>query len=387
MKMNTSQQGTETPELIELAGLENGILRFATMQELYDQLALPIWLYDRRTLRFVHANRAALDVVGYTRDELTTYRVPDLMPAAVAEAFTEELRQAPRLARRSGVWTLLCKGGHPLNLHVCATDMAFSRLPLTLVSAHAIPDQEHPSGATDHSNGSDEVSQRRMRLAATTGHELRSPLNVMVGYAELIAMASAEQQDSKVNGWAETIVSAGASLQGLITDMLDRSRLDAGEWTPRLTDTQLEPTIRRAVESVTAWCTDDVGLRIELAICANDHRTDSLALSRIVANLVGNALKYTDEGYVTLTASCTERGLQIDVADTGIGIAEDDLPRLFVPFERGTSHKALERPGSGVGLSIVHDFVERLGGSVAVASTPGVGTRFSVSVPVHHAMA
>ncbi|MCC6767236.1 MAG: HAMP domain-containing histidine kinase [Deltaproteobacteria bacterium] len=215
-------------------------------------------------------------------------------------------------------------------------------------------------------------------ILASLSHDLRQPLNVMLGYTQLLiddtyGACTAEQREV-----LSTIERHARELFTVLTGALDLVRLE------READrTAAEPfTAREVIEEL---CTGSLAHRAGHGVALTWHadpatppfRSDRFRVRQVLQNLVDNALRHTERGAVSVTAAPHARRVRLEVADTGSGIAAADLPHVFTPFRTG-SHG---RTGTGLGLYIVKRFCETLGGEVRVASTLGSGTRFTVDLP------
>jgi signal transduction histidine kinase len=226
------------------------------------------------------------------------------------------------------------------------------------------------------------ASRIRSEFVSTISHELRTPLNVMLGYLEMVRDPDLPQEDklqlldrSQQNGF---------QLLELIESTLEIGRIDAGRDEVRWEQVQFGVFWRelgrdcshlRKPESVALeW---DTEVPRELAI-----RTDPRKLTIIVRNLVGNALKFTEKGFVRAEATIERNALFIQVRDTGIGIKAEDQDAIFEKFRQADGSERRRFAGSGLGLYIVRRFAEQLGGTVLVTSRAGVGSTFTVRLPL-----
>ncbi|WP_159460167.1 sensor histidine kinase [Tistlia consotensis] len=220
---------------------------------------------------------------------------------------------------------------------------------------------------------------------ANVSHELRTPLNAILGFAEILRhQLKGPLGHPAYRGYAEDIHASGEHLLRLIDNVIDLSRIEAGAW-------ELAPApvdLRGATEEVLRFLQPlarqrGVELAVDLSATPGSIVADSRAVAQIVTNLVGNAIKFTDSGgSVRVRWSRGEHGAAIlEVADTGVGIAADDLQAIVLPFERGRDPATRRREGSGLGLAIVKSLVDLHGGRLEIDSAPGRGTRVTVALP------
>jgi signal transduction histidine kinase len=223
----------------------------------------------------------------------------------------------------------------------------------------------------------------KSEFLATMSHELRTPLNVIIGYSELLLEHSFGPLENEQSEVLRRLRNNADSLLELITSTLEVSRIEAGRSLPQLRDVVLGELFEQLEqESEHLPRRDGVRLRWDITTPPHTVRADPSKLSIIVKNLVGNALKFTQEGEVRVRVSCETHAaaLQIEVSDTGSGIPADDLPHIFGMFRQASQGK--HAGGVGLGLYIVHRFVEQWGGHVDVASHIDQGSTFRVVLPL-----
>jgi signal transduction histidine kinase/CheY-like chemotaxis protein len=227
----------------------------------------------------------------------------------------------------------------------------------------------------------DRANRAKSEFLGRMSHELRTPLNAVLGFGQLLQM---DALSDKQREGVEHILRAGRHLLGLIDEVLDISRIEAGRLQLSLEPVPVQATLRHAVELIRPTARGlDVGVRLEDV----DERLHVLAdrqrLQQVLLNLLSNAVKYNrPRGTVTASGEPAGAGrLRISVTDTGEGIAADKLDRLFVPFDRlGAEATGIE--GTGLGLALSKSLVEAMGGVLHVQSRPGEGSTFSVELPL-----
>jgi len=226
----------------------------------------------------------------------------------------------------------------------------------------------------------EKLAQARSDFLSNMSHEIRTPLNAIIGLAEMGWRSSAGRRAAQQ---FSRIVDAGQHLLGLINDVLDRARIEAGKL--KVESVPIEPAkIIDAAITLTAERAFASGLRFvvrESGLPARCH-SDALRLSQVLVNLLGNAIKFTEAGEVTLDARVQGDWLCFAVGDTGIGMTPEQVARLFRPFEQADSSTTRRFGGTGLGLSISAHLVEAMGGHIQVDSAPGVGSRFEVRLPL-----
>ncbi|NKE70916.1 ATP-binding protein [Candidatus Manganitrophus noduliformans] len=229
-----------------------------------------------------------------------------------------------------------------------------------------------------------EESQRRQtRFYSFITHELRTPLNSIIGYLSLILNGTYGPIESK-QVFPMSRIKENANLLGqLINDLLDLARIESKEISLHLEEIELEQFVTKmAINLEPLFLEKGTELQVEIDYPGMLY-CDSTRLRQIFQNLLSNAAKFTENGFVRISATeIPERnGVLIQISDSGIGISEDDLPHIFDPFWQGTSESQRTSKGSGLGLAIVKKSVEILKGEITVSSHPGQGTTFTLFLP------
>jgi len=222
------------------------------------------------------------------------------------------------------------------------------------------------------------ASQAKTRHVAGMTHELRTPLTSILGYAHILL----KQRELSI--WVrETLVTmqrSGEHMRALIDGSLDLARIEAGRLKLDTAPVPL-PTLLDDVERMMRPQAEGKGLRF---VVQRDGdlpdwiRADAKRLRQILINLLSNAVRFTDEGGVLLRLDFRQQVARIDVVDSGIGIAEQDQERIFLPFERGSAGRRVRETGTGLGLTITHLLCDLMGGELSLRSQPGQGSTFSV---------
>jgi signal transduction histidine kinase len=227
------------------------------------------------------------------------------------------------------------------------------------------------------------ASQHKSEFLANMSHELRTPLNAILGYTELILDGIYGEVPEKIKDVTERLGKSGRHLLGLINDVLDLSKIEAGQLTLSLSDYSLKDvvqTVSMAMESLAAE--KHLALKVSVAPDLPPGRGDERRITQVLMNLVGNAIKFTEEGAVQIDASAANGQFIVAVADTGPGIAETDQQRIFEEFQQVDSSITREKGGTGLGLAIARRIVEMHGGRIWVTSAPGRGSTFAFTLPV-----
>jgi signal transduction histidine kinase len=234
------------------------------------------------------------------------------------------------------------------------------------------------------------ANQTKSTFLANVSHELRTPLNAIIGYSEMLQEEVEERGEDDMSTDLGKIRSSGRHLLGLINDLLDLSKIEAGRMELYIEHFALEPLLREVASTVEPLVRQrGNALRLEIGDAPAHLRTDATKLKQILLNLLSNAAKFTENGTVTLAMEAVPvasggGAVQVvfRVSDTGIGMTPQQLERLFQPFTQAEASTARTYGGTGLGLAISKHFAEMMGGEVQVESEPGRGTRFVVRLPV-----
>jgi len=229
-----------------------------------------------------------------------------------------------------------------------------------------------------------ELDTMKSDFVATVSHDLRSPLTLMRGYATMLEMVG--EINEQQQGYVRKIIIGVENMSRLVNNLLDLGRIEVGVGL-QVENVSVLDILERVTSTLQLQATQkNISLNVELPKdMPNVIQADQALLHQAVYNLVENALKYTPEGgSVTINASTKDNSLIFSIADNGIGISPDDLPRLFEKFYRGSQREARAQHGTGLGLAIVRSIAERHGGRVWVDSKLGKGSMFYLQIPLTH---
>ncbi|PHV36136.1 PAS domain-containing hybrid sensor histidine kinase/response regulator [Janthinobacterium sp. BJB304] len=363
-----------------------------------------IVVYDLDQDRFIDANSSAQRMLGMSREallargpfDLYSTEQPDGMPLGLM--MEEHLRRA-----MLGEPILVERHVRRADGSVFPCEVRLVRLPMEgrrLVRSGIVDISERKQseqellGYRDHLE--ELVQQRTAALSvavteaesanraksvflANMSHELRTPLNSVIGFSQMMADSSSMFEEEKHN--LAIINRAGHHLLTLINDILELSKIEAGRMQLQAGPVDLNGLLDEVLEMVRMRSGDQgIALRLERDGVPPLVRLDGAKLRQVLLNLLSNALKFIEQGSVTLSLTCQADGdgqmaLAFAVRDTGSGIAEEDLERIFEPFVQADS--AVAQAGTGLGLTISREFVRLMGGELRVESTLGAGSRFS----------
>ena len=347
-----------------------------------------IYVFDAETYRFIQISRGALNNLGYERDEMNRLTPWDLKPKFNEKSFKAAVEPLLRGEEEMLVFDTehMRKDGslYPVEVRL---QMSRTESPPVFVAIVAdISERKQAEKAVDDARKKAEAAnQAKSEFLANVSHELRTPLNAIIGFSEVMMQDNFDP--SKGGGYLEFIEgihTAGNHLLGLINDILDLSKIEAGK--TELNEEDLNPL------SVIGSCVDMVkgeadkhGIRLiedypeEIA----PLRADQRMLRQIFLNLLSNAVKFTPKGGgVTVKAWCEPgNGHGFQVIDSGIGVAPEDIPKILRPFNQIDSKLSRRYQGTGLGLTLAKNLIELHGGYLDFQSEPGAGSTVTVQFP------
>jgi signal transduction histidine kinase len=227
-----------------------------------------------------------------------------------------------------------------------------------------------------------EASQHKSQFLANMSHELRTPLSAILGYTELILDNLYGETPDKMRGVLDRIQKNGRHLLGLINDVLDLSKIEAGQLTLTLTDYSLKDVVHSVFSAVEPLATaKHLSFKVEVPQNLPPGHGDERRITQVLLNLVGNAIKFTDKGEVAIKALATNGSFTVAVCDSGPGIGIADQAKIFEEFKQADSSITHKKGGTGLGLSISKRIIEMHGGRLWVESDLGQGATFLFTVP------
>jgi PAS domain S-box-containing protein len=335
--------------------------------------------------RVQFSNRAAHQLLGTASETLRGVDLDTLLPGWLAASAARAA--APTAAPRAPVaMRAVRRDGSSFPAEFAVAEMRNAADVLYVV---VIRDQTVRQAADDELRRAkaeaESANAAKTMFLAVISHELRTPLNTILNSADLIGNAGSDVEREAYRG---TLISSAESMLKVVGDLLDLSTIEAGKFTVRTAPTDLRAELTRAVDGFrVAAKAKGLDLQLQCEGIPEYVETDAARVAQIVRNLVGNALKFTAEGYVRVSAR-TERPtggdarLLIEVADSGIGIPEEAQQRIFEPFVQQDGSISRAFGGTGLGLAISSRFAALLHGSLGLESRPGRGSTFTLRLPL-----
>ena len=358
---------------------------------LFEQNPQPTFIYDRSTLRFIAVNDAAQEIYGYTREELLELSITDLTPEEDVEEYLRSLQPAENEEglgfRRAQARRHRYKDGTIAEVEVTSNDVVLDGRACRIASTLDVTERNRAAAELAAArDAAVEASNMKSAFLANISHEIRTPMNGVLGMNELLLDTHLDEEQRAL---AVQLGRAGQLMVGLINDVLDISKIEAGKLDLEVTDFPLRETIEQAC-AVPRMQAEGKGLKLDVQIpddVPQQARGDGLRLCQVLLNLVSNAVKFTSSGTVAVRASVPAQSsgddiVRVEVSDTGIGIDPAALDRMFEPFTQADASTTRNYGGTGLGLAIARELIELMGGTIGANSNPGSGSTFRIELPL-----
>jgi PAS domain S-box-containing protein len=339
------------------------------------------------TLQVTYANSSMTRICGFSREDLIG-RQPDILGSERNDTILESMR---RNLDRGEPWS-----GEVLNrrrsgdlywaaVTVTPLTKAGGRVISYVVAMMDITDEKKIRTAIlEAKNSAEEANRSKSDFLANMSHELRTPLNAIVGFSDLLQRGYAGALTERQQEYVANITQSSDHLLGLINSVLDLSRVELGQFRAEWTTFELNGLMHDCLGML-----DAIALKKGIVIgfqAAGDKlvvTSDRQAIRQLVANIVGNAIKFSPPGTrVDVRTTRLSDQFEISVVDQGPGISAAQMQRVFEPFQSRSAHNAHQTEGAGLGLSICRKLADLLGGQISLTSEEGRGTTVRVSLPL-----
>ena len=346
---------------------------------LFETNPYPVWVYDPETLAFLAVNQAAIDCYGFSREEFLSMEIKDIRPSEDVAALLDDVSQSPSETTR---WRHQKKNGTVIDVEITARPISFNGKKARLVLVNDVTERLRDERALEQAkNEADRANQAKSEFLSRMSHELRTPLNAILGFGQLLERQNpTPRQRNRI----QHVINAGRHLLGLINEVLDISRIEAGRIQLSIEPVCVSEVIEETLDLIRPLANErHIKLTADVEFDASVHvLADRQRFKQVLINLLTNGVKYTPMAG-SVAVSCAANGsekLQIRVSDTGPGISPDKLERLFTPFDRlGAEQSGIE--GTGLGLALSQRLMQAMGGSIGVENAPSPGSVFWVELP------
>jgi signal transduction histidine kinase len=372
----------------QLAGTEAGAIYVYDRASKEFRLRATYGMSDKLLAAMENQHATISHAVGLLTATAEPQQVPDLRdtpPDPINEMFMRAGYRArlllPLMAPDGAVGALVVRRRAPGEFPKNTVDLLQT---FAAQSVLAIQNARLFSEIDEKSRQLEVASQHKSQFLANMSHELRTPLNAILGYTELVLDSIYGEVPDKARATLERIQANGKHLLGLINDVLDLSKIEAGQLTLSLADYSIKDMVHNVYGAVESLATSkNLALRVELPKDLPQAHGDERRLTQVLLNLMGNAIKFTDAGQIGIHTSVADGSFTVAVHDTGPGIAEQDQAKIFEEFQQADSSITKQKGGTGLGLAIAKRIIEMHGGRLWVESKVGEGSTFSFTVPVN----
>ncbi len=333
---------------------------------------------------YIYINKSYENLRGYSKDELNSKGYKEKYPQ---EEQKKRIIAYDELMKK-GIWNgeleFLRKDGVTVPT-LCITVLIRNRIGHPVAIAGILTDitdlKKAEEGFRKARDEADKANALKSHFLASTSHEIRTPMNAIVGFTDILLEDETDPQKAE---YLEIIKSSGNLLLDLINDILDLSKIEAGKY-------ELNKTLfsfRETIESIKNIFTPSMEKKnlsfsviIEDSIPENMYG-DQRNIRQVLINIVGNSIKFTKKGGITIACASAGSDVIIEVIDTGIGIGADKLDIIFAPFRQAEDTISSVYGGTGLGLSISRKLLDLMGGGISVKSQPGKGSSFTIRIPM-----
>ena len=333
-------------------------------------------------------NRGAEQIFGYTAEEVYGQNVNMLMPQPYHQEHDGYLNNFLKTGQKKIIGigrevSGLRKDGSTFPMHLSVTEVPLTNRTLFTGIVRDITESQQAKEALRQArDAAEDANRAKSEFLAKMSHELRTPLNSVIGFANVLAKNKGGHLGEQELVFIERITDNGRHLLDLINDILDLSKVEAGKLELLLSDVALDQLLNDTVAQLGGEVRGKkVKLATEIPKKIKSFQADGAKLKQVLINLLGNALKFTEKGSITISVITnpeTHRPERIEVRDTGIGIPADRLANIFEAFQQSESGTSRQYVGTGLGLAISRSLCDLMGYQLNVSSTVGVGTTFSI---------
>ena len=365
-------------------------------RKLFELNPQPTWVYDRETLQFLAVNKAAVEKYGYSQEEFLFMTIRDIRPSEDVSALVENIASLRDGQKESSAWRHRKKDGSIIPVEITSHSFVLGGRHADFVIAVDITERQQAEierrqfteslekankGLELRNREVERATQLKSKFLACMSHELRTPLNAITGFSDLLAEGTPGDLNPKQKRFVQHIKQASAHLLRLINDILDLSKIEAGQLDLHCEDFFVDNAIPEVLSTIRPLA---MAKNIEIQQVTEARQSvyaDRVRVKQILYNLLSNAVKFTPKGG-SIQLRCYDDGnsVGVSVSDTGIGIRPEDQQMVFEEF-RQVEGENQPQQGTGLGLAITKRLIEQQGGRIWLESECGKGSCFSFVLP------
>jgi PAS domain S-box-containing protein len=367
-------------------------------RKLFDNNPHPTWVFDRETLGFLAVNDAAIRKYGYSREEFLAMTLKEVRPAEDVPALLESVRTLGDGKESNGTWRHRLRDGTLIDVENTSYGLTFMGRAARVVVAVDITEKKRDEAEKRkfmerlaasnrelelRNREVERVTKLKSKFLASMSHELRTPLNAIVGFSDLLGEQTAGQLNDKQKRFVGHIKQGSAHLLQLINDILDLSKIEAGQLELRCENFQVEDALPEVLSTIRPLAMAKT-IRVEQKVETGQYvYADRVRFKQVLYNLLSNAVKFTPKsGRIDIDCRAAGNSVCISVTDTGVGIRAEDQAVIFEEFRQVEGPAGTTQEGTGLGLAITRRLVEQQGGRISLESELGKGSRFSFTLPM-----
>ncbi|MCT7980125.1 sensor histidine kinase [Laspinema olomoucense] len=382
-----SQLATRINEMLDALDYSQQVHRESEQRyrAVIEQTSESIFLIEPTTQRIIESNTAFQKLLGYDSEEILSLTLGDFIDHE-SESIAYNIERTLSLqSYHLGERRYRRKDGSIVDVEVSANKIYYAKRTAISAVVRDITARKQVERELYQAKVAAELAnQSKSQFLANMSHELRTPLNAIIGYSEILQEEGEDLESDEINADLAKIESAGRHLLGLINDILDLSKIEAGKMELYLESFQVPVTLQEIVFTVQPLVQKNGNqLQVDCQPEIGSMYADVTKVRQILFNLLGNACKFTHQGTIFLRVFQKEGEMIVfEVRDTGIGMTREQLDKLFQPFTQADTSTTRKYGGTGLGLTIAKQFSQMMGGDITVDSELGKGSTFTIHLPL-----
>ncbi|WP_254565828.1 CHASE4 domain-containing protein [Oscillatoria sp. HE19RPO] len=350
-----------------------------------EQTSESIFLIEPTTQRIIESNTAFQKLLGYDSEEILSLTLGDFIDHESESIAYNIERTLSAQSYHLGERRYRRKDGSFVEVEVSANKIYYGQRTAISAVVRDITERKQVERELYQAKVTAELANKsKSQFLANMSHELRTPLNAIIGYSEILQEEAEELEPEELNADLGKIEAAGRHLLGLINDILDLSKIEAGKMELYLESFEVPVALQEVVFTVQPLLQKNENqLQVDCEPEIGEMYADVTKVRQILLNLLGNACKFTHQGTIFLRVFQKEGEMMVfEVRDTGIGMTPEQLEKLFQPFTQADTSTTRKYGGTGLGLAIAKQFCHMMGGEITVDSEVGKGSTFTIHLPV-----